>query len=198
MMWLRPGAEVRVATMQSSVPSDSSRWFRMPYFRKWWANCPTFQYLSAPLKQKRKTNHEGAFYPLASVLRFSTLLKRRLSRAQFDDSDFFPEDLWLQTYMVNFEPSVPTQEASFISAGLCFIGRGFLPLEHARNMSSRRECTTRRDKAASVVPKEYVAAKRVRRNVSDPVVRYIMALAPHTCPHDSVRVHHSPAFSVSP
>jgi len=55
--------------------------------------------------------HEGAFFPLQTVIRFLHLLEASLSEISIHAASFFPEELWLQAYVMNFEPNI-TQSSS--------------------------------------------------------------------------------------
>ena len=119
MLWVRPGMEARVRTMQSSVgregwarqgmPGASRRMWRYhqnhakshfgdPHER---ITSDFYFNLTSGGGRHAWSYHEGSFYPLGAVLRFLALLEDSLPRADIMAATLFPEEWWLQAYVLN-------------------------------------------------------------------------------------------------
>lgn len=135
-LWLRPGMEERVRALRCSVGREGwiypHRSFatqamliaaedgkRGPPWRTPGNIITARFYLNLthgrryPDGKHARSYHEGAFYPLGSVLRFKNRLEAALPRDQIFAATNNPEEWWLQAFILNedrWQYDVPTQK----------------------------------------------------------------------------------------
>mmetsp|Transcript_4430 Transcript_4430/g.11622 ORF Transcript_4430/g.11622 Transcript_4430/m.11622 type:complete len:380 (+) Transcript_4430:62-1201(+) len=127
--------------------------------------------------------HEGSFYPLATVLRFLSRIELLISSSQMDAAMNYPEEFWLQAYVLNHEDANlahPTSQQlclrSLVAAGKTAHG-----VHAAERLATTAGCslTGRREMNRTSLAAEYVrffAFKRFVRDCEEKVTAYALNL----------------------
>lgn len=102
MFWIRKGIEQYVYRFQHSVGLEGIRHKTLTaplHMRK----SNVYNVISKNHTKELWSYHEGTFYPNAVVGRFLTFLSDKFDDDYLIAHPYFPEEFWLQTYMLNFE-----------------------------------------------------------------------------------------------
>lgn len=140
--------------------------------------------------------HEGSFYPMAVVLRFLQYVDSHLTLDELSRAENFPEEFWLQAWVVHKEPALAVHNSteqlavrmwannvqSRVTIRVVEQFAKALDMSCAMANSSRSSAADADGILAQVTHafdgQPYYAAKRFARNISDPITARALELSP--------------------
>lgn len=102
MFWTRAGIETYVYRYNHSVGLEGVRNINL-YAPRYMRKSKIYKVFSKNNSKELWSYHEGTFYPMKIVNNFRMFIEQKFSTEELMKHKYFPEEFWLQTYMLNYE-----------------------------------------------------------------------------------------------